>query len=79
MIEESAFKNCAALERITISEAVLRIGSHAFEGCKKLKSLVLKEGLLQIGNKAFYKCSALKKCENTGKRIADREICICRL
>lgn len=36
-IEDYAFRNCTALERLTIPDAIFSISKKQFENCKKLK------------------------------------------
>lgn len=39
-IESEAFLNCTSLERVSIQEAIDRIGTGAFKGCTKLTTVV---------------------------------------
>ena len=52
-INTNAFKNCTALERVSIPGSVRIIGSSAFEGCTALADLELNEGLKEIQRYAF--------------------------
>lgn len=69
-IGNNAFKNCKALEKVTIltgdaGSALISIGTSAFEGCSKLGAndgginLESATSLAAIGSKAFLNCSAL--------------------
>lgn len=55
-IGNNAFKGCATLKNITLSNAVRSIGSEAFSGCSSLRDIYLPEGLTTIGDRAFYEC-----------------------
>ena len=58
-IGEGAFRNCAALTSITISDSVTNIGSYAFCGCVGLMGIAIPDNITSIGNAAFYDCIAL--------------------
>ena len=63
----SAFKNCTALEDVTVgtpsegmpSDGLTYIEDNAFENCTSLKSINLPNSLTKIGDKAFQHCEAL--------------------
>ena len=56
-IGESAFRDCANLQRITISNG--SIGKYAFTGCSALESIVLADGVDSIAEGAFADNTAL--------------------
>lgn len=63
----SAFKNCTALEDVSVgtpsegmpSDGLTYIEDNAFENCTSLKSINLPNSLTKIGDKAFQHCEAL--------------------
>ena len=55
---ECAFRNCGALEEITIPFKTKTIGARAFENCGKLSSLRIL-GSAEIGEYAFSGCTGL--------------------
>lgn len=54
-IQPNTFKDCKALENITIPETVSNIGEGAFSGCSSLESVTLS-GIDVIGSGAFNGC-----------------------
>ena len=52
-IADGAFKDCAGLEKITISDSVTSIGDFAFEGCTKLTAMDIPDSVIHIGENAF--------------------------
>ena len=57
----SSFKDCDALESVTLGMNVKGVGVQAFYGCKKLLEVILPEGVEAIGARAFYNCETMKK------------------
>ena len=60
-IGQSAFYNCAKLEKVTIPSGVTSIGLSAFYNCAKLEKVTIPSGVTSIGNYAFSRCTALKE------------------
>ncbi len=58
-IGESAFRNCATLEYITIPDRVTIISASAFRGCAELKTVKLPDELVEIQQDAFNGCVML--------------------
>ncbi|MBQ1410768.1 MAG: leucine-rich repeat protein [Oscillospiraceae bacterium] len=59
-IGDYAFRNCEALERVTLANSVSSIGYSSFAGCTALQSITMGSGLERIENTAFSRCSALE-------------------
>lgn len=55
-IAESAFIGNTTIEKLTLSEGLLKIGAGAFKNCTKLNSMNLPSTLTTIGNSAFEGC-----------------------
>ena len=55
-----AFRNCAALESITLPNALETIGNNAFSECSALKSITIPKKVETIGDFAFRLCTGLK-------------------
>ena len=58
-LPDAAFKNCASLESIVLSEGLFTIGSECFMNCTSLKSICIPNGVTGILFSAFENCSAL--------------------
>lgn len=58
-IEERAFYNCIALEKVSISGNNATIAEQAFSECTALKNVVFGGGVASIGKAAFSDCTAL--------------------
>ena len=58
-IGSSAFRNCFALNSVTIPNSVRIIGEAAFEYCSALTSVTIPNSVTTIGNHAFFGCSSL--------------------
>lgn len=58
---DGAFKECAELRSVTMSDRVTYIGRAAFERCKKLKRVRLSEKLKAINEYMFAECSQLEE------------------
>jgi len=60
-IEDSAFKDCKTLNKITFLElsTVIAIKSCTFQGCSSLKSIKFSDKITSIGESAFEDCSSL--------------------
>jgi len=58
-LPDAAFKNCASLESIVLSEGLFTIGSECFMNCTSLKSIYIPDGVTNILFSAFENCSAL--------------------
>ena len=59
-IGEGAFKNCGALESITLDEGIDSIPFMAFYECSSLKTINLPEGITTIDENAFEGCTSMK-------------------
>ena len=55
-IEDNAFEDCEALEKIMIPDSVTEIGSGAFAGCYALEQITIPHSVTKIGEKAFEAC-----------------------
>ncbi|MBR5479140.1 MAG: leucine-rich repeat protein [Clostridia bacterium] len=65
-IAENAFKDCKALESVTIPSSVTSIGYSAFESCSALKEIVMPSSVKSIGDRAFKDCVNLEKASIQG-------------
>lgn len=54
-----AFRNCTALNRVTLPESLKIMEDRAFQNCRKLTQLVIPEAVQQIGYRAFDECIRL--------------------
>ena len=59
-IGKSAFRDCALLKNIEMSDSAITIGESAFNGCTALESVELPDTVTTIGESAFYNCKSLK-------------------
>ncbi|MGN1420393.1 MAG: leucine-rich repeat domain-containing protein [Eubacterium sp.] len=59
VIAAGAFKNCASLTNLIISNKVVNIGYSAFYGCKGLNSISLSNSVKKIGADTFLNCTSL--------------------
>ncbi len=55
-IAAEAFKDCASLTGVTLSDGVTAIGSYAFSGCTGITEIEIPRSVTQIGDGAFNKC-----------------------
>lgn len=58
-IASNAFKECVALEQITLPNSILDIREKAFYKCANLKSINFPDSVKVMGNEAFYGCTSL--------------------
>ena len=58
-IGSSAFRNCFALNSVTIPNSVRTIGAYAFYNCRALTSVTIPNSVRTIGAYAFEYCSTL--------------------
>ena len=58
-VSDGAFKDCGALEDVTLSDTAAIIGESAFEGCGSLKSINIPDKTSVIGAAAFKDCAVL--------------------
>lgn len=58
-VEDSAFRDRTALERVTIGPNIVYIGSYAFAGCTSLSTVVMSGSVSEIGGNAFAECRSL--------------------
>ncbi len=74
-ISTNAFKNCAALEAITLPNTVTEIAYGAFAGCSSLKSFYIPKNVTKLGNGPFNSCTSLEEFvvdpENTSFSTVD--------
>ena len=63
VIGRNAFKNCAAITRVTLSDDITDIGENAFDGCTALKAVMIpSSGILEhINTNAFAGATALER------------------
>lgn len=59
-IPGEAFKNCAHLSAVQLSDGVASVGDYAFHSCAELKSAVFPESVKSIGAYAFSSCAKLE-------------------
>lgn len=52
--DSGMFKDCAALESITISGNIKRLPNYMFHSCKNLRSVVIEEGVEEVGKYCFF-------------------------
>ena len=52
-IDNSAFKNCKSLKKVTLPNTLKEFGPYAFCDCTSLKSIVIPKSVTYIGNGAF--------------------------
>ncbi len=64
-IEESSFKNCYNLQKVTFESysKLKSIGASAFEGCVSLISIEIPNGVSKIAYNTFKNCSSLTSVE----------------
>lgn len=58
-IAGGAFKDCAKLESLVISDSVTAIGKSAFENCAALKRITLPKSITKLETLTFSGCAAL--------------------
>lgn len=58
-IDDYAFINSQAIQKITIPNSVNSIGDYVFYGCSNLSEVILPETLTTIGNYTFSNCTSL--------------------
>lgn len=59
-IRESAFKDCAVLEKITLPQSLETIEASAFRGCAHLRSVEIPAQVKELGDYTFAYCSWLE-------------------
>ena len=59
VIGDQAFRDCKALQEVTIPSSVTMLGGWAFQGCINLAKVQFNEGLQIIEHNAFQECKAL--------------------
>ncbi len=59
-VGEQCFQSCTALESVTLSSGVVKIGFNAFKGCTALESVAFPGSVVDVGNSAFEGCTALE-------------------
>lgn len=68
-IEDSAFKNCHSLKKVTIGTGVKAIGGSAFYGCKSLVDIDIKGNLNSVGTRAFFDTQYYNNEKNWDKKV----------
>ena len=58
-IQENAFKGCAELENVVLSDKLGKISESSFEGCKSIFEIVIPASVKSIGRCAFKGCTGL--------------------
>ena len=56
----SSFRGCTSLKEITLSKALLHIGSHCFQNCENLTSIVIPNNVSSLGANMFSGCKSLQ-------------------
>ena len=59
IISDNAFKDCASLTEVSISDSVTDICDYAFYGCALLNKLTIPDGVKNINYEAFTNCTLL--------------------
>ena len=59
IIASGAFYKYVKLDRVTLNDGLIGIGSYAFYGCESLKSITIPDTVKRIGESAFMECSTL--------------------
>jgi len=59
-IEDSVFYGNDYIEKVIISNTVIKIGYQAFIGCANLKEIYIPKSVIYIGKSAFDNCPNLK-------------------
>ena len=60
-IEDSAFENCAILEKVIMGDNVEVVGEYAFANCMELTDINLSNNLIELGQWSFKDCTSLKE------------------
>lgn len=60
-IKDKAFYKYDHLNKISIQEGLLKIGSSSFEGCSSLVDITIPSTVTSIGDRAFYECTSLSQ------------------
>ena len=60
-IDDYAFADCTALEKIDLPDTVYDIGNDAFSNCKSLKEIIIPDSVTEIENRVFANCTSLEK------------------
>lgn len=77
-VAEDGFRDCSALQKITLPDTITRIDDSAFQGCTILDEIIIPDKVTHIGAWAFYQCTSLtqinipKNVRNIGKRAFAR-------
>lgn len=58
-IDDYAFSGISLLEKVSISNGIIRIGTGAFQNCSKLKEVEISASIVAIGDYAFDRCGSL--------------------
>jgi len=62
-IEDNAFENCKALQKINLPDSIRYLGNSIFDSCSLLKDVKLPRYLNYCGDSIFAKCSSLQIIE----------------
>lgn len=58
-MSEGTFENCAALEKVVLTESISEIGDYAFKNCAKLSEIEILSGVVSLGVNPFFGCASL--------------------
>lgn len=79
-LENEAFQNLTALEKVVLPSGLKEIPKGAFSGCKALRQVIIPDSVTTIGDSAFKNCSSLKFAyksedyETEGENAIDEDI-----
>ncbi len=59
-ISDGAFRNCAAIETITLNDGIVFVGAEAFRNAAMLESVVMR-GVTHVGDYAFAGCVSMRE------------------
>ena len=60
-LPQNMFRNCEALQQITIPSNIATVDKHAFQTCTNLHEITFEEGTQTIVEEAFIDCTSLDK------------------
>ncbi len=79
-IADGAFRNCFALQAITLPDTVTELPDSLFENCRNLQRVIFSDKLTAIGSRTFSGCIRLAeiKIPDTVSEIGDYAFSSCR-